>query len=74
MKDLEKGKKIEEKNQLQEDGGYSEQLDSDIKKKAERRKRKKHSNEEKKIMIFKSTTDLYETPLRWWEKEPIKYA
>ncbi|XP_033215807.1 uncharacterized protein LOC117172121 isoform X1 [Belonocnema kinseyi] len=74
MKDLEKGKKIEEKNKLQEDGGYSEQVGLDIMKKAERRKIKKYLNEEKKKNIFKSTTDLYETPLRWWEKEPVKYA
>ena len=74
MKDSQKGKKIEGGNQFP---GHYDNTDKDIsdsQRKAERRKRRKELFEERKKRIFKSTTDPHETPLKWWEKEPVKYA
>ena len=73
-KDQQRREKSIKRIRAQRNGDNPRKTQTNFQKKTCIEKIKEEKLDEKKILIFKSTTDPYETPLKWWEKEPIKFA
>lgn len=60
---------------LQQSGGMSAVSDgNDEKQRATRKFKSKVVSKDERERMFASTIDPYDRPLKWWEREHVKYA